>query len=59
MGTPILRWLVNQYAAMSQIIVNDNLWGEIGTNIFSGKKQGMFGAFDRNDNIYLTLRFAY
>ncbi len=38
---------------------NDNLWGEIGTNIFSGNPQGMFGAFDRNDNIYLTLRFAY
>jgi hypothetical protein len=38
---------------------NDNLWGEIGTNIFFGNPQGMFGAFDRNDNIYLTLRFAY
>ncbi|UUA71647.1 hypothetical protein [Cellvibrio sp. QJXJ] len=38
---------------------NDNLWGEIGTNIFSGNSQGMFGAFDRNDNLYLTLRLAY
>lgn len=38
---------------------NDNLWGEIGTNIFSGNSQGMFGAFNHNDNLYLTLRLAY
>jgi hypothetical protein len=38
---------------------NDNLWGEIGTHVFSGNSQGMFGAFDRNDNLYLTLRLAY
>ncbi|MDZ4263421.1 MAG: hypothetical protein U1B30_13965, partial [Pseudomonadota bacterium] len=38
---------------------NDNFWGEIGTNVFSGNSQGMFGAFDRNDNLYVTLRLAY
>lgn len=37
----------------------DNLWGEVGAHYFSGNQQGMFGALDRNDNIYFTLRFAY
>jgi hypothetical protein len=38
---------------------NDDVWGEVGATIFSGNSQGTFGALDRNDNIFLTLRFAY
>lgn len=37
----------------------DSLWGEVGAHYFSGSPQGMFGALDRNDNIYFTLRFSY
>lgn len=35
----------------------DELWAEVGANVFLGDEpQTMFGALDRNDNIYLTLR---
>lgn len=38
---------------------NDHFWGELGMDIFSGNPKGTFGVFDRNDNVYLTLRLAY
>ena len=38
----------------------DVLWGEVGGNVFLGKESGtMFGRFDRNDNIYLTIRYGF
>jgi hypothetical protein len=38
---------------------NDALWAELGANVFSGSRNGMFGALGDNDNIYLTMRYAF
>ena len=38
--------------------VSDNLWAEVGANIFSGERNGMFGSMQDNSNIYLTVRYA-
>jgi len=38
---------------------SDNLWGEVGANIFSGSRDGMFGALGDNDNVYLSVRYAF
>ncbi len=38
---------------------NDNLWLELGANIFGGSRNEMFGAQGDNDNIYLTVRYAF
>lgn len=38
---------------------SDNLWGELGANIFNGSRTGMFGAQGDNDNVYLTMRYAF
>ncbi len=38
----------------------DELWGEIGANIFlTDKSHTFFGRFDKNDNAYLTLRYGF
>lgn len=38
----------------------DALWGEIGANFFAGSGDDtMFGALDKNDNIYVTARFGF
>lgn len=38
---------------------SDSLWGEAGANLFLGDRKGQFGALGDNDNIYLTLRYAF
>ncbi|GMQ81105.1 MAG: hypothetical protein BMS9Abin05_0535 [Rhodothermia bacterium] len=39
----------------------DALWGEVGGNIFFGsdKYYSRFGSFDKNDNIYLSVRYGF
>ena len=37
---------------------SDNLWAEIGANLFAGKRNGMFGSMQDNSNVYLTVRYA-
>ncbi len=39
----------------------DALWGEIGGNIFVGSDEdyARFGSFDKNDNIYFTVRYGF
>jgi len=38
----------------------DSLWGEAGVNLFAGQDHyTMFGGLDRNDNLYLTLRYGF
>lgn len=38
---------------------SDNLWGEVGANLFVGEHKGQFGAQGENDNLYATLRYAF
>ena len=38
---------------------NDNLWAEIGANIFAGSRNGVFGSMQNNRNAYLTVRYAH
>lgn len=38
---------------------SDDLWGEVGANLFVGDRNGQFGALGDNDNIYTTLRYAF
>ena len=37
---------------------SDNLWAEIGANLFAGNRNGMFGSMQDNSNVYLTVRYA-
>ena len=40
--------------------VSDNFSTVLGANLFGGKSDAtFFGQFDRNDNIYLTLRYDF
>ncbi|WP_051301705.1 hypothetical protein [Sedimenticola selenatireducens] len=38
---------------------SDNLWGELGANLFVGDRNGQFGSLGDNDNVYATLRYAF
>jgi hypothetical protein len=38
---------------------NDRLWAEVGANLFSGSRSGMFGSLGDNDNLYLNLRYSF
>lgn len=38
---------------------SDDLWAEVGANLFGGKRSGMFGSMQDNSNIYLTVRYAF
>ena len=38
---------------------SDNLWAEIGANLFGGRRDGMFGSMQDNSNVYLTVRCAF
>jgi len=38
---------------------SDNLWAEIGANLFGGRRSGMFGSMQDNSNVYLTVRYAF
>jgi len=37
---------------------SDDLWVEIGANVFGGNRNGALGSMQDNDNVYLTVRFA-
>ena len=44
----------------AQYKFSDKLWLGMGSNIFGGKKKTtFFGQFDKNDNLYLTLRYDF
>lgn len=38
---------------------SDNLWAEMGFNLFGGDRMGTFGAMRDNRNIYVTVRYAF
>jgi len=38
---------------------SDNLWAEVGANLFGGDRTGMFGSMRDNRNAYLTVRYAF
>ena len=38
---------------------SDNLWAEVGANLFGGTRNGMFGSMQDNSNIYFTVRYAF
>lgn len=39
---------------------SDELWGAIGGNLLGGRtRTSYFGQFDKNDNIYLTMRYGF
>ncbi len=38
---------------------SDNLWAEVGANLFGGKRSGMFGSLQDNSNVYFTVRYAF
>jgi len=38
----------------------DNVWVEVGGNLFAGRNpHTMFGALDKNDNVYATVRYSF
>jgi hypothetical protein len=52
----------NDYLMQPQVSYkfSDNLSSTLGTNIFGGEKNTTFlGQFDKNDNIYLSVRFDF
>ncbi len=38
---------------------SDNLWAEIGANVFGGNRTGTFGSLQDNSNVYVTVRYAF
>ena len=36
----------------------DRLWAAFGGNVFGGSAETFFGQFDRNDNVYLAVRYS-
>jgi hypothetical protein len=38
---------------------SDALWGEVGANLIVGDRSGQFGVLGDNDNVYMTLRYAF
>jgi hypothetical protein len=38
---------------------SDNLWAEVGANLFAGKRSGTFGSMQDSSNVYLTVRYAF
>lgn len=38
---------------------SDQLNGELGANVFNGRAAGQFGSLDRNDNLYVLLRYSF
>jgi len=39
--------------------MTDHLWVALGGNIFGGEKTTFFGQLDKNDNVYLVLRYEF
>src|SRR3970282_89953 len=38
---------------------SDNLWAEIGANLFGGRRSGTFGSLQDNSSVYFTVRYAF
>jgi hypothetical protein len=38
---------------------SDDLWAEIGANVFGGNRNGTFGSLQDNNNVYVTVRYAF
>ena len=38
---------------------SDNLWAEVGANVFGGRRNGTFGSMQDNSNVYFTVRYAF
>ena len=49
------------YFAIPEILhrVTEDVWVALGANLFGGGRQDLFGAMDANDNVYLTVRYAF
>lgn len=39
--------------------ITDHLWAALGANIFGGKETTFFGQLDKNDNVYIVLRYEF
>lgn len=37
----------------------DKIWGAIGANLFGGKPWGQFGQLERDENVYLQMRYEF
>jgi len=37
----------------------DRFWAALGGNVFGGPANSFFGQLDRNDNVYLTVRYSF
>ena len=48
-------FLIPQY----RLQIDDATWIEAGLNMFGGKDTTLFGAFDKNDNLFLTYRKSF
>jgi len=53
--------LARDYFLNPEISYNftDRLWTALGGNIFGGPSSSFFGQLDRNDNIYLAVRYSF
>lgn len=52
----------NDYLLNPEVKYNftDHIWAAVGANIFGGgEKRGQFGQLDKNDNIYLQVRYEF
>lgn len=38
---------------------NDKIWGAVGANLYGGKPGGQFGQLERDDNVYLQVRYEF
>lgn len=37
----------------------DKVWGAVGANLYGGKPSGQFGQLERDDNVYLQMRYEF
>ncbi|MDP2812032.1 MAG: hypothetical protein Q8O34_17970, partial [Rhodocyclaceae bacterium] len=37
----------------------DRIWGAVGANLYGGKPWGQFGQLERDDNVYLQMRYEF
>jgi hypothetical protein len=63
-GNLFVFWGVTEHDAYlipsARYAATDNVWVEIGGNLFAGRdSHTMFGALDRNDNVYATVRYSF
>ena len=49
------------YLAIPEVLyrVTEEVWVALGANVFGGGRQDLFGAMDANDNVYVTVRYAF